>query len=370
MRLNKTAFVVAVICGLMLALPDLSFAQRGGGGGGGRGGAPPSGGGGGRGGGGTVGRGAPGGHPGGGNPGQPSHPGGGRGYNPGGGRGYYPGGGYGGGVYWGGPYYYGSIWWRYPWDWYPCGYGPYFCGPWWYYGWYGSGWYGGSYYNDGYGTYYEVGGLKLQVKPKTAEVFVDGRYAGIVDDFDGFFDELSVPPGGHTLVLWLQGYRSVTQQVYIQRGSTLKLKYEMVALPPGEQQEPRPTPPPEEPQPLPRRMQSAPSRPAQPAEPAAPRQPASPPTPMSAPPVPPAVVAALDFGQLAIRVQPSGAQILIDGEAWQTTPGSERLIVHLPAGTHQVEVKKDGFRTFKTEVQIKLGETVPLNVSLSGQGAQ
>ena len=349
MRLKKLALVVAVICGVMFAMPDVSFAQRGGGGGGGR----PAGGGHD---GGSVGRGAPGG----GIPGGGGRPGGG-GYG-----GYSRGGSYWGVGSYGGPYWYGGLWWNNPWAWYPCGYGPYFCGPWWYYSWYGPDWYAGGRYRDGYEP---TGSLKFDVKPKRAEVYVDGRYAGLVDDFSGFFNELSVAPGGHTLVLWHEGFRSVTQQVYVQRGSTLRLKYEMVTIAPGEPQEPRPTPPPESLQPQPRRLRMAPGEPGQPAapaEPPSPRKPASPPPA----PMPPPVAASAEFGQLAIRVQPSGAQILIDGEAWQTTPGSERLIVHLPAGAHQVEIRKDGYRTFKTDVQIRVGDTVPLNVSLSGQGAQ
>ena len=37
--------------------------------------------------------------------------------------------------------------------------------------------------------------VRVEVKPKEAEVFVDGYYAGIVDDFDGVFQRLRVTPG-------------------------------------------------------------------------------------------------------------------------------------------------------------------------------
>src|SRR5262249_50111827 len=39
--------------------------------------------------------------------------------------------------------------------------------------------------------------VKFEVKPKEAEVYIDGYYAGIVDDFDGVFQRLHVEPGEH-----------------------------------------------------------------------------------------------------------------------------------------------------------------------------
>jgi len=71
------------------------------------------------------------------------------------------------------------------------------------------------------------------------------------------------------------------------------------------------------------------------------------------------------FGQLAIRVQPGDAEVTIDGEAWKGPQGADRLVVHLPAGTHRVEVRKEGFDPFVTAVEIKGGEVAALNVSLA-----
>ena len=58
--------------------------------------------------------------------------------------------------------------------------------------------------------------VRLQVEPEEAEdaaVYVDGFYAGIVDDFNGVFQSLPLTPGGHTVVLYLEGYRTVRQQL-------------------------------------------------------------------------------------------------------------------------------------------------------------
>ena len=70
-------------------------------------------------------------------------------------------------------------------------------------------------------------------------------------------------------------------------------------------------------------------------------------------------------GTLAIRVQPAGADVLIDGERWTSGQGDDRLIVQVSEGTHHVEIRKDGFRRFSTDVQVRRGETTPVNVSLS-----
>jgi hypothetical protein len=70
-------------------------------------------------------------------------------------------------------------------------------------------------------------------------------------------------------------------------------------------------------------------------------------------------------GQLAVRVQPGDATILIDGEAWHSAAGGDRLLVNLTAGQHQVEIRKDGYDAFVTTVEVRRGETAALNVSLS-----
>jgi len=74
------------------------------------------------------------------------------------------------------------------------------------------------------------------------------------------------------------------------------------------------------------------------------------------------------FGSLIIRVQPAGSEVLINGERWQGPEGSERLVIQVPAGSHRVEIRKDGAVPFTTTIQVKSGETVPLNVSLPIKG--
>jgi hypothetical protein len=68
---------------------------------------------------------------------------------------------------------------------------------------------------------------------------------------------------------------------------------------------------------------------------------------------------------VAIRVQPTDAEVLIDGEPWKTQPGAERLVVQLAAGTHRVEIRREGYDPFVSAVEVRRGETAVLNVSLS-----
>lgn len=114
---------------------------------------------------------------------------------------YYPG--FYSGFYWGSPYYYG--------------------------GYYGGGYYGGGYYAPAYGPpyYRDAGSLRLIVKPEETRVYVDGYYAGIVDDFDGIFQRLNIQPGRHELTLKLDGFRTHRFRVYVPVDQTLKIHYEM-----------------------------------------------------------------------------------------------------------------------------------------------
>jgi hypothetical protein len=223
----------------------------------------------------------------------------------------------GGGVYFGAPYYY-----PYAYPWYPYGY------------WNPAPFYYGPYYYDSSAS------LQLQVTPRETEVFVDGHFAGVVNSFDGTFQRLHVEPGEHELTLFLAGHRPVTQHVYVQPRSTFRVKYTMEALAGGEPEPVRPAAAPvQQPQGPGRQAVDALGRPAGPS----PR--------------------AGTAGSVAIRIQPADADILIDGERWSGS-GDERLVVQLSAGRHHIEVNKDGYQPFTTDVEIRAGESSPLNISL------
>jgi hypothetical protein len=87
-----------------------------------------------------------------------------------------------------------------------------------------------------------IADVRVQVVPKQTEVFVDGFYAGTAADFDGMFSRLHTTPGGHAITLYLEGYRTVTQNIYARPDSTFKLQDTMSRLAAGEVSAPPPLP--------------------------------------------------------------------------------------------------------------------------------
>jgi hypothetical protein len=65
---------------------------------------------------------------------------------------------------------------------------------------------------------YPTGEVRLQVRPRNAEVYVDGYYAGRVDDFDGYFQGLRIEEGPHTIEIVAPGYETLVFNVRIIAG--------------------------------------------------------------------------------------------------------------------------------------------------------
>ncbi|HXD19517.1 MAG TPA: PEGA domain-containing protein [Vicinamibacterales bacterium] len=243
------------------------------------------------------------------------------------------------------PYYYGSL---YDPFYFNAFYGPYYRPFYWYpYGQVGYG----------YGGFSGGAALRLQVTPRETEVYIDNYYAGTVDDFDGMFQRLRIEPGAHDITLYHDGYRVVRQRIYLQPTGTFRLRYMMVPLGPGEPAEPRPVEPPPPP------PQGAPGPPSQ----AGPNVYPPPPPRGSYPPPPPPPGNRPDAASLSIRVQPANAEVLIDGERWDGSAGDERLVVQVAPGLHHIEVRRDGYRSYQSDVNARPGETSTVNISLTRQ---
>ena len=84
-----------------------------------------------------------------------------------------------------------------------------------------------------YGTYgsygYPVGELRLKVHPRDAQVFIDGYYAGRVDEFDGVFQSLRLEEGEYQVEIVLPGYEPLAFDVRIFTGE--KTTYEGDLIP-------------------------------------------------------------------------------------------------------------------------------------------
>ena len=233
---------------------------------------------------------------------------------------------------------------------------------------FGSPWgpYGYPYgYGYGYGYRDELtSSIRLQVTPRDAEVLVDGYTAGTVDDFDGIFQRLRLRPGSHEVTIYLEGYRTIRQRLYLSPGADQKVKYAMEPLAPGVTSEPPPPPAPVEVQPRDQDTDGfgRPS-PRRPLPPDARRIPGD--APRDAPRDDPQDRQTSNrFGTLAIRVQPGDADILVDGERWSAPTDQERITIRLAEGRHRVEVRKAGFAQYAEDVLIRSGNTLSINVSL------
>lgn len=228
-----------------------------------------------------------------------------------------------------------------------------------YYGPYFDAYYYGGYY--GYPRHYrghrysyrDTGSIRVLVEPEETRVYVDGYYAGVVDDFDGIFQRLYLSPGRHEIALKLEGHRSHRMKVYVPYNHGIKIHHHMVRGsgedPPedlagtedgyegqdrraGAKQVER----------LEREEQEEPDQ-EEPDEDVASRG------------VP-------QRGTLRLDVRPHDASVYVDGEFRGTARQAQSL--DLPAGTHRLEVVRPGFKTFERDVEIRVGRAEEVDVEL------
>jgi len=113
--------------------------------------------------------------------------------------------------YYGGTRYYGNV----PYYGYRY-YDPYFAGDF-YWGnntWQARSYYGGSSWD------YGLGKLRLDIDQRDAEVYIDGYYAGVIDDFDGVLQGLRLEPGNYQVQVALPGFEPLEFDVQITPGRT------------------------------------------------------------------------------------------------------------------------------------------------------
>ncbi|MCC7008486.1 MAG: PEGA domain-containing protein [Acidobacteria bacterium] len=208
--------------------------------------------------------------------------------------------------------------------------------------------YFGFYYGPYYGPFYPypgpfagqaryaVSALRTRVKPVDTEVYVNGYYAGLVDDFDGVFQRLYLPAGEHEVTFRLDGYETWRERLYLQPGDTRDVVHVMRRLRAGEAAAPLAAP------------RAVPESWTTPSAESGDR-PASP------------------FGILTLRVTPADAHVVIDGEVWLDLDGRSELVVHVPAGAHQLEVRREGYQAFKTGIELSEGAATKLDVTLQAR---
>jgi hypothetical protein len=73
--------------------------------------------------------------------------------------------------------------------------------------------------------------IDTDVKPESAEVYLDGTYVGSADDFDGFPDYLYLEPGKYRLEFRHPSYETVVKELEVRRGQLVSLNDDMKLLP-------------------------------------------------------------------------------------------------------------------------------------------
>ena len=217
---------------------------------------------------------------------------------------------------------------------YPYGYG---------YG-YGYPYYGGGYYGYYGGSYAYTGSVRLKVKPRHAEVLVDGYYVGTVDNFDGTFQSLKLEPGAASIEVRAEGFDDLRLDVMILAGRKITYEENMRARDPGQ------APPP-----------SAARRPP---ERGADRERAEvrpDPRGRDADPGPPAGFEGRPpaFGGVRLRVEPRNARVFVDGYYVGTVDdfdGGRGLA--LESGPQSIEIRADGYESLEIKVRILPDETI------------
>lgn len=84
--------------------------------------------------------------------------------------------------------------------------------------------------------------LRLAITPREASVYIDGYFAGHVDDYDGALQRLHVEPGPHEIIIYLKGHRSMREKRYLSPNATRTLAGKLEPLAAGEPDEAVPTP--------------------------------------------------------------------------------------------------------------------------------
>jgi hypothetical protein len=172
--------------------------------------------------------------------------------------------------------------------------------------------------------------VRLDVSPNDAQVYVDRYYAGVVDDFDGIFQRLTLRPGPHLIEIRRTGFRTLVTEVSLYPGQSITYRRTMEPLWDAESQ-------------------------ASPAEPGF-EEGAAPPAPLDSD-VPP--------GRVRFDVTPKDAAILADGfYAGIVDDFNDTQQLLLGPGRHHLSIRLEGYTSLEVDVDVDSGKTMTYRASL------
>jgi hypothetical protein len=177
---------------------------------------------------------------------------------------------------------------------------------------------------------WETANVRIDVTPEEAQVYVDSYYAGVVDDFDGIFQRLTLRAGSHLIEVRKTGYRSLSFEVNLYPSQSVTVRRTME---PSSENESAGLPP---------------------VSPGFDEGAAPPPADINAPP-----------GEVRFDVMPKDAGIYADGfyaGIVSDFNGSQHLM--LAAGRHHLRLEFEGYDPIDVEVSVEPGQTITYRASL------
>jgi hypothetical protein len=241
---------------------------------------------------------------------------------------------------------------------------------------FGYGGYYGRYYGSYYYPYYyspfywgvpyyvprrayqehRLGAFDLNVRPKKAEVYLDGQYIGNAGQYDGFPDHLWLEQGSYELIFYRPGLATERRVLSIYPGVVVDVR---LHLAPGESVAPGELSSVDRPAGAMAEVRSAYENQARQA-------------PSAAPPASPAPRASAEMdtraapGRVRLNVVPADASVYLDGRLLGSGEELARLHAGLvvDAGGHMLEVVRPGYATERREFAVGEGDEVELEVLL------
>lgn len=164
------------------------------------------------------------------------------------------------------------------------------------------------------------GVIETDIRPKKAEVWIDGELVGEARDFNGRWDRLWVAPGEHVLEFRRSGYRRLRVFIDLEPAGYVQIVDE---LEPGSGPDPRST-------------------------------------------EGPAATNGSRRGSLHFDILPADAAVYLDGAFLGQGHELARLheAVWVPEGTHRIEVVRPGYGGQSRDVDAREGEPVKVQIEL------
>jgi len=163
------------------------------------------------------------------------------------------------------------------------------------------------------------GAIDCDVTPEKAGVYIDGKYLGIADDFDGWPRYLYIEAGKYEITFKMDGYEDLKLKIEVLPNKVLRIKEKMKRVPPSQFLE--------------EKVEEIPKK---------------------------------GTGKISLFVEPEEAIIYLDDKFWITAEEAKRL--HSPLqiveGKHIIEVVCPGYLNKREEIELKSGEFLNLNIVL------